>query len=319
MTYTTHWLVALSVMASVLAGCVGDGGPGTGAPSAPVTQWELITASTEVADAVYVEATDDYVVASNVRTGTTVLEGSLDALVQVPSLASTGNILEARLWTDGESVLVSTQSGPYIPVLAERRDGTWHHHWDAIGYGVYPIAASARDDVFLSAVERLVHFDGTAAHEIELAIGGPEVRAALKVPGGALWGLGRSFPEVRDSVHRWSGTEWVLDSTLPEGERLEALWGDESGPRFAIGSGIYERVGNGWTRSHAHLVLAAIAGISDNDLYAIGEAGTLVHFDGTAWSAVDVPTTEHLRGISISTREILIVTADGKLLRGVRD
>jgi hypothetical protein len=258
---------------------------------------------------------------TTIRSGNAVLEGPLDALVQIPLLASAGNLEEARLWTDGETVIASTQDGPYVPVLAERRNGTWRHHWDAIDYGVYPIAASTGDDVFLSDNERLVHFDGSQVHEIQLDIGDGtlDIRAALKVPGGALWGLGRVFPDDGDSVQRWSGTAWELDSTVPQGEHLEALWGDDAGPRVAVGSGIYTRVDNGWTRSHPELVLTAIAGDSDHDLYAIGDTGSVVHFDGDHWSTIEVPTTQNLLRIAISPREILIVTADHKVLRGLRE
>lgn len=322
MTYTSLGLNAsgLGLFAAVLLGCAG-GTNGAGVPmsSQPVTQWELITASTDVSDVVHVEGTDDYVVASPAHTTTAVLEGPLDQLVSVALLESQGNVDAARVWTDGDSVIVSTQFGPYIPVLAERRNGSWQQHWEAIGYTVYPIAATSRDDVFLSATERVVHFDGTEVHEVPLEVTSLEIRAALKVAGGALWGLGRVFPDDGDSVHQWSGTAWELDSTVPQGEHLEALWGDDSGPRFAVGSGIYTRTGEGWTRSHSGLSLTAIAGDDDHDLYAIGDAGTVLHFDGSAWSTVEVPTTQDLLRVSISAREILIVTADHKVLRGLRD
>ncbi len=38
-------------------------------------------------------------------------------------------------------------------------------------------------------------------------------------------------------------------------------------------------------------------GFSDGTLYAVGEAGTVVHFDGASFTIMDTPTREDLHGI----------------------
>ena len=43
--------------------------------------------------------------------------------------------------------------------------------------------------------------------------------------------------------------------------------------------------------------LNGLWGSSGSDVFAVGDSGTILHYDGTAWSAVPSPTTDNLNGI----------------------
>jgi hypothetical protein len=60
-----------------------------------------------------------------------------------------------------------------------------------------------------------------------------------------------------------------------------------------------------------------IDGFADNDLYACGGRGDLWHFDGNAWSRIDVPTNENLfRVCCASDGLVYIITGARELLVG---
>jgi hypothetical protein len=48
--------------------------------------------------------------------------------------------------------------------------------------------------------------------------------------------------------------------------------------------------------------------LAPNDTYAVGTVGTLIHYDGSAWSSVSIPTTADLRALwAIGTNDVYAV------------
>ena len=72
-------------------------------------------------------------------------------------------------------------------------------------------------------------------------------------------------------------------------------------------------------RMQGNALLAALA-IARDDVWAVGEHGTILHFDGIAWRPVASPTTFDLRGLwAASARDLWAVGSDGNrpvILRG---
>ena len=44
-------------------------------------------------------------------------------------------------------------------------------------------------------------------------------------------------------------------------------------------------------------VLWSVWGASATDIFAVGEAGSIIHYDGNSWSAMETPTSSHLHGV----------------------
>ena len=64
-------------------------------------------------------------------------------------------------------------------------------------------------------------------------------------------------------------------------------------------------------------------GTASDDVYVLGDEGTLVHFDGIAWTRVPGPHTNgtwnSLEAVSGSSSEsVVAVGANGTILRGIR-
>ena len=61
--------------------------------------------------------------------------------------------------------------------------------------------------------------------------------------------------------------------------------------------------------------LYAVAGRSSLDVFAVGDRGTILHFDGGTWSAQASGTVHDLRGLWVDAKQALAVGKDGTILR----
>ncbi len=89
---------------------------------------------------------------------------------------------------------------------------------------------------------------------------------------------------------------------------------------------IYRRQGNQWRcdnpemREMAAPALESIDGSAPDDLYAVGEKGTILHYNGKAWQECESPTNRPLsRVYSVSRDEVYICGNDGLIFKGNKD
>jgi len=84
-----------------------------------------------------------------------------------------------------------------------------------------------------------------------------------------------------------------LEVSSPSTDAVEDMWGDGTDSWFATrGGDVVRRANSGSSRQVVYtgaLPLSGIWGSSANDIWACGYDGTLVHWNGTAWSPVTVP------------------------------
>jgi hypothetical protein len=75
----------------------------------------------------------------------------------------------------------------------------------------------------------------------------------------------------------------------------------------------------GWCLQHpapTERDLLGIWGAAANDIWAVGEGGTILHYDGSAWSRVTSPTTEQLNAVfGSSANDVWAVGNSGSILR----
>lgn len=95
---------------------------------------------------------------------------------------------------------------------------------------------------------------------------------------------------------------WCAE-TAPAGTsaRLSAVWAVTGNDVFAVGDGgtILRRTNNAWTKltSGTTANLRAVWGASPSDVWAVGESGTILRFDGAAWTAVTGVTTSDVAAV----------------------
>lgn len=102
-------------------------------------------------------------------------------------------------------------------------------------------------------------------------------------------------PEESESVAAVSCPTWCQE-TSPTNARLHAVWAASADDVFAVGDGgtILRRVSGTWTQMTSPTTsnLHGVWGLSSSDVWADGSAGTVVHFNGTSWSLVRGPTAD---------------------------
>ena len=130
-------------------------------------------------------------------------------------------------------------------------------------------------------------------------------------------------------IEHYEGSSWsVLSPDLstpyqsPYGistsNLLYALWGRAATDVYAAGSDgtILHYNGSNWTARGSGSVntLFGLWGRAGNDVYAVGDSGTILHYDGSAWSTSPSPTSVRLTGVWGSAAADVYAVGYGALL-----
>ena len=95
--------------------------------------------------------------------------------------------------------------------------------------------------------------------------------------------------------------QWCTEASPVAGVLLHAVDAATADDVFAVGDGgtILYRHANAWTQQASNVTanLRGVGGTSASDVWAVGVEGTLVHYDGAAWTAVTGVTTADLEAV----------------------
>jgi hypothetical protein len=90
----------------------------------------------------------------------------------------------------------------------------------------------------------------------------------------------------------------------------------QSAQVYRLHQGVWTHADDGLLSRDAQ-TLEDIDGTGPDDIYAVGMAGTIVHFNGSRWRTLDSPTDQPLSGVKCMKRgEVYICGNNGVLLRG---
>jgi hypothetical protein len=197
-------------------------------------------------------------------------------------------------------------------------------HWDGSRWSEQRLAGNlvsiwggARNDVWINGCgDRFYHWNGTAWSRVRSPI--PAEYAGV-CP--VLWGASANDVSAFDQRYllRWNGAAWrkeglPFDDQVPgvNGASVSALWSAPSnGDLWAIGA---EKVGPGfdgyplvlrrgaghWDKlptPQAEGYLLAVWGDRDDNVWAVGTKGLILHWDGTTWSQEESGVVQALRSI----------------------
>lgn len=118
---------------------------------------------------------------------------------------------------------------------------------------------------------------------------------------------------------------WTIDALGPPGA-INGIWGID-GRLFAVGDGgtILWNTGAGWgpMESPTEYHLYAVFGLAGDDMWAGGRYGTMLHFDGEAWTAVEtgIPGMEAVDIMALwgESGHLFAVGTGGTILRLIGD
>jgi hypothetical protein len=123
-------------------------------------------------------------------------------------------------------------------------------------------------------------------------------------------------------IFHYDGTEWREAESVGGGISFSGVWASAPNDVFAVGSTndggvIYHYNGTGWSPMAVPPVgpLLDVWGTSATDVYAVG-AGTMLHYDGQAWTEVQ-SLLQRLAGVwGSSASEVFTVGSGGTIIRG---
>lgn len=125
-----------------------------------------------------------------------------------------------------------------------------------------------------------------------------------------MWAMGYS-----PTSHHWDGAHWQDVPYVP-GMYMFATWGSAANDIWAVGqtlnqgstpdtSTIGHYDGSAWARypvpadlNQPMQVFNAVWGAAADDVWAVGNAGLVAHWNGATWSKVDIGTTADLQAVS---------------------
>ncbi|MBC7975125.1 MAG: hypothetical protein H7138_09085 [Myxococcales bacterium] len=116
-----------------------------------------------------------------------------------------------------------------------------------------------------------------------------------------------------------TGTWCVEPAPVGSGTLLHGIWAVNANDVFAVGDGgtILRRTNNAWTvmASGTTRNLRGVWAASSTDVWASGVAGTILHYNGTAWSVVPTPSTSDVDSVWGSGPSDVWFAGGGTVLR----
>ncbi|TNF28786.1 MAG: hypothetical protein EP329_17260 [Deltaproteobacteria bacterium] len=107
---------------------------------------------------------------------------------------------------------------------------------------------------------------------------------------------------VEDRLPVYEDGAWRLEGTQLERD-LNAAWGTPEGYAYAVGEdGLIMLLSNGsWTEqtSRTEWTLRAVDGRDGQDVWAVGDRGTVRHWDGLAWHPIDAPLDDYQAVVAV--------------------
>ena len=114
-------------------------------------------------------------------------------------------------------------------------------------------------------------------------------------------------------IIHYNGRAWL--GQLNAGAAFEMVWGVSPTNVYAsTGAALWHYDGASWTDLGISGVLA-MWGPAANDIFAVGQNGSIRHFDGTSWVPMTSPTTDYLFGVwGSSSTDIFAVGFSGTVI-----
>ncbi len=117
-----------------------------------------------------------------------------------------------------------------------------------------------------------------------------------------IWAVGYLAPSdttvngihiTNPNIIRWDGSSWKLQPFSGTSNGMEGIWALDSSHIYFASGGLRKYVNGVYSTINTNLGLQNYQGIyklwgnSENNLWGVGPGGTIVHYDGVAWSKID--------------------------------
>jgi hypothetical protein len=242
-----------------------------------------------------------------------VSEGGVSTDIASPTSAALLDVFTA----DGQTFWAVGAAG----TIVEGNGGQWTVAASGISPGsLYAIHGSAADNIYaVGQFGSIVHYDGVSwskVLDVPVSVQTYDLKAVWVDASGKATVSGKEGALIEGSVQNG----WSHFGNLTVGASLDAADGHGSGLRVMVGenSSIWRNDGS-WSEdaevpTTQHLRDVCI--ISETDIWAVGLAGVINHFDGTAWTQFASPVGVGLEVVwARSATEVYAAGASGTIMR----
>lgn len=203
-------------------------------------------------------------------------------------LNDVSGVSRTDVWAVGEAGAILHRNAEGWRLLRTGPTNTIHAAW----------AASENDAWAVGSGGLLLRWDGNSWRSIQAPING-DWYAIAGSGANNVWVAGQ-----QGNVMRWDGSTWSAQSIQTPTD-LRGLYVPSMGTSvFAVGlQGLVFRYSGGWQVQNSNTLSAlyGIWGSAADDIWAAGQAGVVIHWNGTAWTPVTSPTTQDLYAIGGSS------------------
>jgi hypothetical protein len=174
-------------------------------------------------------------------------------------------------------------------VIAVGAEGVFHLHDTAwareLTTPAFTVAARSPSDALVASTNAAQQWNGATWS----AANGPIGTVA------DLWATSAGYVAASDYPSMFDGTTWTSENTVSV-PSTKGLWVAPSGRVWFAGAGVQHLDATTLTADLPSGTFNAIWGAGEADVFAAG-IGEIRHYDGTAWTAMTVPTTNPLTGV----------------------
>lgn len=141
------------------------------------------------------------------------------------------------------------------------------------------------------------------------AVGGSSANDVYAVGSETIWHYdGRSWMPARSGTGGFLNGVWAASRS-----NVYVVWSSGDG---GLTGEVLHFNGRAWrTVASAPAALQSVWGSSGSDVYAVGRQGTILHYDGSTWSALSTGRYEWLQGIwGSSSQDVFVAGAQDSIL-----
>ena len=181
----------------------------------------------------------------------------------------------------------------------------------------YGIWGTGPSDVFIVGDSGTIHHYDGAEWNSMTSTTTKRLRDIWGISASDIYSVGEN-----GTILKYNGTNWGVVTPPANTPTLQAVWGTSGSNVFAVGGPsatdlpgttpvILHYDGISWNSQVAGQKLHGIKGSADDDIYAVGENGLILHFDGSLWREMQHwLTTVTLRDIWCCSSDNVLVVGD---------
>ncbi len=165
--------------------------------------------------------------------------------------------------------------------------------WTDLGYSnVSPwndMDGFSPDEIYAANGDTLMKWDGTDWEPLAALAYSSGIIAIHAVSSDEIWVVSRDESGFDNYVYVWNGSTFSF-SNQTSMNPFNSIWCDAAGDTILVAAGngvVFRKAGLLWeelTADASRRHLYDLDGTSAHDIYAVGQDGLIVHFDGSGWT-----------------------------------